>query len=305
MVNNMPTVRFHHDPDGIISAYFAMFGVKGAKPEPWNGKFGDTTGLQKGDWMVDMRPIQNMEGLNLIDHHQPYPDNHKYKIVSGEREPASYQCWKLWKDKIPKNQWWKLAIGVVGDGQPELIPYEVFEECPELLSKWKTSCYQSYGKWKVSYYPMYKLMSSGVNALMRKAEFDKAMNVLKFNETPTDLLTDSTVIKAKAEVSTEFEYIMRHCKSYEIDHNLAVFVYNSDVRMSGYVASAMQGSLDKTVIAVNGRDGRGSLRGDLALYYRDKLKILDYLVLDGHPGFMGLNISVKPEIFVNDLVRVL
>jgi len=299
----MVTIRAHHDADGITSAYFTAYAVKGAKIELWNGDFGDTKGLKSGDYMVDMRPLQNMKGLNVIDHHGPYPEDRKYELHTGH-EPASYLCWQKFKEDIPKSDWWKLAIGVCGDGQPELIPAEVFEVTPGLLDDWKTSAGQYYGKWKVSYYPVYKMLSSHINALLRKSDFEKALNLIRFSESPKQILTSPEARKAKMEVKAEVERIIKGCKSVDY-RNLAVFVFNSEFRVSGYIASVMQSALDKTIIAINGMTGRGSLRGDLALYYKKKLNTLDYMVVDGHPGFMGLSISVNPDVLIEDLEKIL
>jgi len=302
----MVKIRYHHDADGISSAYMCHFGVKGAELDGWDGIFGDTTGLTDGDWMVDMRPIIDMKGLNLIDHHGPHSHLKNVNLVSVKETPASLQCWEYFKDSIPKEQWWKVVIGVVGDGQPELIPPEVFEECPMLLQNWKTSIYQNYGKWKPNYFPMYKLLSSGVNALLRMHKFEDAINVLKFSQTPDEILTDTRVARAKGQVSAEFKRIMDNCKAYQLPF-LDVYLYESKYRMTGYVASTMGSATDKTVIAINTLNGSGSLRGDLSAYIRYKTKHLDYLTLDGHPGFMGLKIKngVGTEIFIDDLIKLI
>ena len=299
----MVVVRAHHDADGITSAYFTAYGVKGSRIELWDGDFGDTTGLKVGDYMVDMRPKQNMKGLNVIDHHGPYPEDREYELITGS-VPASYLCWEKFKDDIPKSDWWKLAIGVCGDGQPELIPAEIFELTPALLDNWKTSAGQYYGKWKINYYPVYKMLSSHINALLRKSEFEKALNLLRFSESPVSILTSPDAKKAKAEVKAEFENIIKSCKSYDFK-DLGVFIFHSEYRMSGYIASSMQGAQGKTVIAINALNGRGSLRGDLALYFKHKLSKLDYINIDGHPGFMGLSINVNPDILVEDLEKIL
>ena len=298
------TIRFHHDSDGITSAYLTSFGVKNAKLDGWDGAFGDTTGLKAGDWMVDMRPKHNMMNLNVIDHHLPHPKDRKYNLIYDRPEPASLQCWEYFKDYIPKEEWWKVVIGIVGDGQPELIPPQVFESCPMLLTNWKTSMYQNYGKWKVNYFPMYKLMSSGINAILRRHDFETAIQVMKYVKTPDQLLNDSRIAKAKAQVSAEFKRIQDNCKSYELPL-VNVFVYESQYRMTGYIASTMGGATDKTTIAINSLDQSGSLRGDLAEYIKYKTRDLDYLTLDGHSGFMGMKVRVDPEVFVNDLIKVL
>lgn len=299
----MPIIRCHHDADGIIAAYFTKYGESNCTIDVWNGEFGDTKNLNSGDIMVDMRPRQNMKGLIVIDHHGPYPDDREYTLYTGS-VPASYLCWEKYKESIPKSDWWKLAIGLMGDGQPELIPAEVYNECPALLSKWKIGSKLEYNKWKVSYLPIYKLLSSYINSLLRTNQFAKALDLIKTAENPLQILLDPDTIKAKALVRAELENIMRTCKSYNFD-DISVFIYYSDLRMSGYIASTMQNSLDKTILAINAKDGRGSLRGDLSLYFKDKLNKLDYVEIDGHPGFMGITVSLNIDKFISDLEKIL
>jgi hypothetical protein len=300
----IPKIRYHHDADGITTAYLASYGIKNAKLEGWDGKFGDTTGLKSGDWMVDMRPMQNMEGLNVIDHHLPHREDRKYNLISDE-VPASLIAFNKYKEDIPKSEWWKVAIGVMGDGQPELIPPEVFNQCPQLLTRVKTSSYQSYGKWKISYYPTYKLLSSYVNSFLRKRDFENALNLIQYSQQPSNILHSVKAQMAKLDVRKEFENIIKTCDSYDFA-DISVFIFQSDYRMTGYIASAMQGSLDgKTVMAINRKDGSGSLRGELAYYFRDKLDSLDYLLIDGHPGFCGVTVTSNPDNLIEDLVKLL
>ena len=94
----MPKIRFHHDADGITTAYLSSFGIKGSVLDGWDGKFGDTTGLKAGDWMVDMRPMQNMEGLNVIDHHTPHREDRKYNAILDE-VPASLIAYRKLKSR--------------------------------------------------------------------------------------------------------------------------------------------------------------------------------------------------------------
>jgi len=300
----MVTIRCHHDADGITSGYFLSFTIPNSKIEIWNGKFGDTTGLKRDDWMVDMRPIQNMKDLNVIDHHLPHREDREYKLIS-DIHPASFITWNLYKEEIPKQEWWKLAIGLVGDGQPELIPTEVYDSCPQLLTDFKTSVYQSYGKWNIGYYPSYKLLSSYINALLRTKRFEDALNLVAYSQNPKDILNSTKARGAKADVKKNLEDILKTCNSYDFQ-DLAIFIFESEYRMSGYLASTLQSSLSgKTIMAINRLDGSGSLRGDLAHYWRDKLKHLEYLQIDGHPGFCGLNISCNPDTLVEDIIRML
>jgi hypothetical protein len=296
-------IRAHHDADGIIAGYFLSFVVKDPQLEIWDGKFGDTTGLKKGDYMVDMRPIQNMEGLTVYDHHTPHREDHKYELIEDE-VPAGLIVWNKHKDDIPKSEWWKLAISLLGDGQPELIPTEVFETCPQLLTKIKTSTYLNYGKWNIGYYPIYKLLSSYVNALLRLKHYEDAINLVTYSQTPMNIINSAKAKVCKAEIKRIYEDIIKTSESYDFE-DLVVFIFDSEFRMSGYIASSLQSSVDnKTIMAINRKDGSGSVRGDLAMYWRDKLKHLEYLQIDGHPGFMGLNISCNPETLINDLINL-
>ena len=300
------TVRVHHDGDGIIAGYFTAFNpdIKEPKIEIWDGAFGDTTGLKEGDWMCDMRPLQNMKGLNVIDHHGPHPEDRKYNLIA-DTVPASLIAWRQFKDDIPKSEWWKLAIGLMGDGQPELIPTEVFESCPQLLLDVKTSAYKTYGKWSLGNYPIYKLLSSNVNGLLRKGDYTEALNLVRYSEKPINILHSLKAKAAKRDVATEFENIIKSCDMYNFP-KLAIFIFNSEYRMTGYVASSMQESLDnKTIMAINRKDGSGSLRGDLAYYWRDKFKHIDYLNIGGHPGFCGVTITGNPDNLIEDILKVI
>ena len=249
--------------------------------------------------MTDMRPKSDLEGLTVIDHHYPHPLSHKYTLYFKDY-PASLIAWEMFKSEIPKSEWWKLAIGLVGDAQPELIPYEVFETCPELLTKIKTSSYQSYGKWKTSYFPAYKLLSSGINALLRLSDFDTALNIIKHVESPIDLLNNQTIKLAKARVKAEFERIMREQQSYEFD-NLIVCLFRSDIRMSGYVSSSLNSVDGTTIMAINLNSMRGSMRGELASYWKEKLKKLNYIAIDGHASAMGVQLHSDPKKLIEDL----
>ena len=300
----MTVIRCHHDSDGITTAYFTSFKYPTATIEVWNGEFGDTTGMKKGDIMCDMKPIQNLAGLIVIDHHLPHPEDRKYELFSDD-VPASLIAWRMYKDLIPKSEWWKVAIGLAGDGQAELIPTEVYEACPELLVKVKTSAYKSYGKWSVGRYPVYKLLSSPVNAFLRKHMFNEALNLMKYSQQPSNILHSLKAQAAKRDVAAEFESIIKGANMYEFD-NLAIFVFDSKYRMTGYIASAMQNTFDgKAIMAINKKTKRGSLRGDLAYYWRDRLEHLEYLTIGGHPGFCGLNLTIEPETLVEDIIKLM
>jgi len=293
----------HHDADGITSAHFAQFGV-GEVEIIFPEKFGDTKKFEKGDVMVDMRPDNpDVEGL-VIDHHLPHPEKHKYKLISADY-PASLIAWETYKKKIPKKEWWKVAIGVMGDGQPELIPTEVFKECPSLLKSVKTSVYQNYGKWNVSMFPIYKLLSSNINAFLRKGEYDSALNLIKYADSPHTIYASEDARIAKSDVKHDFQTAVKDSEIFDYG-NLQVVVFYSKYRMSGYVGSSLMSAFNnKTIMAINKRNGSLSLRGDLATYYRDTLKDLTYLDIDGHAAFMGGKLTKNYNKLISDLDEIL
>ena len=149
------------------------------------------------------------------------------------------------------------------------------------------------------------LLSSYVNAHLRKSEFVEALNLVNYSTNPLSVLHSLKAKAAKASVKSEFEKIVKNSRSYEFE-NLVIFFYNSDFRMSGYVASSLQNSFSgKTIIALDEGKGRGSLRGDLAYYWKDRLKHLEYLTIDGHAGFCGVSCTVNSETLIEDIIKTL
>jgi hypothetical protein len=312
----MPLIRAHHDADGLTSAHFATFGIsEGTIEFPKSEEFGDTKGLSNEDWMVDMKPKDPTWGGNVIDHHFPHPKERKYKLIpelsdddinnSNAIVPASLITWNHFKEKIPKEEWWKLCIGLGGDGQLELTPNEVFQQCPTLLKYVSTSVYQSYGQWKVSTKPLYETLSSSINAFLRQSEYEQAINIIRYASTPIEVYDNDDVKTAKSNVRNEFSVAVKDSDIIHFD-NLALVIFHSKYRMSGYIASALQKELDgKTIMAINKRDGSISLRGNLACLYKEKLSKIPYVDIDGHRGFMGGKLKKNYSKLIADLSEIL
>jgi len=295
----------HHDADGLISAYFTKIGLGTNSKIVVTEEFGEAPNWKDGDYMVDMRPKDpNFNGV-VIDHHPDHPpiSQRKYKLIWADK-PASILCWEYFKDKIPKNEWWKVVIGAAGDGQVEKVPFEVFDSCPELFkaSVWKSKSWS--GKWSISGYPAYKLLSSPINAFARFGQYDEALHIIEKAKTPLDILHSNDVYSKRDELKRVFEDVMSKSDVYDFG-NLKVIIFASQkVRLSGYIASVL-GEDVGTVLAINKVDGSLSLRGDLALYYKEKLKSLKYLEIDGHPGYMGGKIKVDPQKLIHDLFKLI
>lgn len=307
----------HWDADGITAGLFTSYGIPDSELQiaVYEKGFGCIDGLTEDDWMVDMKPQDINWPGHVLDHHFPYDKDHKHKLIpdisnelyhyASDIIPASYIAWETFKDKIPKNEWWKLAIGLGGDGALDLMPTEVFDECPMLFHSIKTSAFQSYGKWSINTYPLYTLLSSCVNAFLRKGEYDTAIYTMKFCQSPMELYNLPDVQIAKKDISNEYKVAVTDSEMYEFG-NLVVILFDSRYRMSGYIASSiMEAFKGKTIMAINNKSGSISLRGKQAPYYKDKLRPLDYVTIDGHREYMGGKLHKNPSVFIEDLAKLL
>ena len=303
----MTTIYTHHDADGIVSAFFTSFGVKNSEIVVTE-KFGDTSNWKDGDYMTDMRPDNPSIKGTVLDHHLPHSKDRKYKLIThledlGYNAPASLITWLEFKDKIPQKEWWKLTIGLGGDSQLEKTPAEVLKLNPILLKEVKTSVYNKYGKITINTYPIMQLLSSYINALLRINKYEEALNLLMFSPNPISILQSEEAIEAKEAVKSEFERILRTNADVYHFNGLTLVLFDSTYRLSGYIASAI-GSDNSCILAINTSNGSASMRGKLALYYKDILKDVAGLELDGHPGFMGGSYTESTNKLIDALSKL-
>lgn len=295
----------HNDADGITAALFAWYGNPEYSIEI-KSEFGDTSGWEDGNIMVDMKPDNpNIKGL-VIDHHPNHPEHRAYNLI-WDSNPASYITFNKYKDSIPKSQYWKLAIGLGGDNRLELLDAYIIESEPQLLYKVKTFAYQSYGSWQLTYSPLYKLLSSLINSLMRIGNYEEALNIIRFAERPMDIYHSQIAQDARDKIREEIKRIMSSCDIINL-RDVQVVIFDSDYKLTGYVASLIESSKDtsgSTIMAINRVDGSISIRGDLALYIKSKVSSLPYIEIDGHPGYMGGRIRHNPYKFLDDLGKLL
>jgi hypothetical protein len=303
----MTTVKMHWDADGLTSGLFTTYHLEDSIPEIGDCEkgFGNTSGLTKDDWMVDMKPADPNWTGTCIDHHLPHPEERKYTLFSDD-VPASLIAYNKFKDDIPKSERWKLAIGLVGDVSAEHIPVEVFKETPSLLMRVKTSAYNKYGRWSINYFPLYKLLSSGINSLLKKGELESAWNLIKFADKPLTLYNSQDANLAKNDIRNEVKTAITDSDQQEFN-NLVVVGYYSKYRLSGHIASVIHSSLNdtKTVLAINKRNGALSMRGELSHYYKDILSTFDYIEIDGHRVAMGGKLRKNYVEFMEDLHNLL
>jgi len=186
----------------------------------------------------------------------------------------------------------------------------VYKECPQLLNRIKSysSDRKSYGKWTVSSRQTIDLLSSPVNSLLRIGEHEEALKLVMEAKSPNDILNSPAVRRAKAKVNDDIKKIISNINHVEFQ-NLVVVPYYSDYKMSGYVSATLGDTFDgKTILAFNIKDGRGSIRGKLCHYWRDRFKDekgFDYVNINGHPKACGCSIKVNAETFIEDLTKLL
>lgn len=302
------TLHTHHDADGIASAYLTQYAYPDYKihiPE----EFGDVTDWNDGDIMTDMRPRDPSIKGTVIDHHPGHAPigERKYTLHFGHK-PATLVAFDMFKDKIPKDQWWKAMIGAVGDGQPEKCSYEIWESCKPLLKKYSTYVSKKRGAsgWSYGSYPIYQSLSSPVNAFCRVGKYDEIFDIVKEVKTPLELIKHPAVISQKKKNNTQFNGIMYGSEVLTLP-NLRIVLYKSrDIRVTGWVASVL-GNDNDTCIAINQLNGHLSVRGVLSNYIKGLCKEhnLDYIYFDGHDGFMGGRIQGDPYQLYYDLMELL
>jgi len=302
------TIHTHHDADGIAAAYMTSFAHPDSKihiPE----EFGDVSSWKDGDIMTDMRPVDPSIKGTVIDHHPGHaPIGTRKYTLHFFHKPATLGAWEMFKDKIPKDQWWKAMVGAVGDGQAEKVPYEIWNECKPLLKKYSTYVSKKRGtnSWSYGSYPIYQSLSSPVNAFCRVGKYDEIFDILKLVDTPLELIKHPEVIKQKKKNSSQFNGIMYGSQVLTLP-NLRIVVYKSNsIRVTGWVASVL-GNNDDTCIAINELNGHLSVRGVLSNYLKGLCKEhgLDYISFDGHDGFMGGRITEDPYKLYYDLMEIL
>jgi hypothetical protein len=301
-------IVFHHDADGLVSAYMTSFAYPNAKFGCPND-FGDTTGMKDGDIMVDMRPKESDKKIKVIDHHPGHASvsKRKYKLTFGDK-PASILCWEKFKDKIPKEEWWKVLPGACGDVQYEEVPYEIWASCPALLTRASTKFYGRSGNWKTYPNPVFIKLSSALNSFLRYGEWEKAMDILKSAKSPFDIIENEDVAKQKQKLKKDFEKALSNAKQYNFGYLKVVVFESYKVRLTGYVASVVAPDNDflypTTVLAINKVNGHLSMRGTLANYYKGRLASIKNLSFDGHGKAMGGRLNGDIETLINDLRKL-
>ena len=229
-----------------------------------------------------MYPITDYRGV-VIDHHPPLKELPDATIIHGD-VPASLISWTMFKDCIPKDEWWKVGVGLAGDNQSELIPTEVWDESATLLDEYGKFFRKKDGKDHHYPMPIWKLLSSGINAFCRTYNHTEAFKQLKEAKTPFDILENKEIAAEKMKVRKAVSRAINSTSPIKLAHT-NLWIVDSNCSVAGELAIRMYESSHKTTMVLNKRTGTFSVRGVLAYYIKDKL--VDTIEAGGHPGFVG------------------
>lgn len=300
-------LALHDDADGVSSAVLLSFALKIRKvwaPEDF-GEWPIVTveNEEPPDACVDMVPANPDWAGFCIDHHPGHPpeDKRKYRLIHGD-VPTAVIVYELFKELIPEEQHWKVVVGAVGDGQPELIPPEIWLKFPILLEE-AVSTWERYKKMETSTYPLYLRLSSGINAACKiPDQWYVAYSVLRNAKSPWDLLTDPSLKAAREYVDEERSRILQESSPIQLRNGIRLWPFESETKLERTLAFEMWETEKRTTIAINLKTGRGSIRGTLATLIYQYLQNKGYKA-SGHPGYGGLKLR-KDQKF-EDLYKCL
>lgn len=301
----------HDDADGIASAVLLThvfktkkvfcpedFGVWDTLPDPANN-------YVPPDVVVDMVPQDPKWKGICFDHHPSHlpVEKRKYTLVWDEI-PATGIIYNLFKESIPEDYRWKVAVGLVGDGQAQLIPVEIWKKYPVLLNGYSAP-YEKYGRLSISKFPVYLRLSSHINAACKIPEkWYIAYQVLKNAKHPLDLFEDPALVACKATVNEEYKRVLKYSRPIDFPH-VRIWRINTVMKLERTIGWKSENMDHKTTIVLNTQTKRISIRGVLSLVIYKELEKMGYKV-NGHPGFGGGRLIGKqtPNGLIRDLQKV-
>ncbi len=300
------TVATHRDADGMYSLALldTVFDIEDIYTPDIFGDYEDEK------VSLDLGPALKWEWNGIAIDHHPHPDidQRDYSLI-WDYVPTGLMVWRLFKDKIPVDQWWKAAGSCVGDGQPELIPNEIFDTNPVLLER-RGSIYKSqYNKITLYQYDLYKLLSSPVNATCRTGKAVQAAKILKVCKRPDDVLSHPMFKSDQEILNKEIDSVINQFgrdkkvrrSAIIIGDRFLVVPFESKYFVASRVAQSIQSdNQNYTVIALNEEKEEISIRGTHAAMVQN-LMIPRGWSIGGHSGYMGGNLARTSDEFIRDL----
>jgi len=304
-------MAFHSDSDGVASACLlaSIFEVEESKDFPYSPSiFG---AYREGNIAVDLgSPLFPSQWKGVIIDHHDHP-NPSYPLIWG-RIPTGGIIYEIFKDRIPEDKLWLVVLSLAGDGQPELIPDEIWDALPELWFEQGRVYKDKYRNVKAYPYPFFSKISPLVNSLCRTGNVMGAYKLVRSARGIRDIIFNSTALRAQRELSDEESRIYagndpeRTLQVEKIGHFSLVLI-RSKYHIAGRIAAGLQkGDHYSTYIVVNMINKEVSIRGLLAKYVANRLAQEGYLC-GGHAGFTACSIlpTQNMEVFVSKVREVL
>jgi len=308
-IRSMEPLRlaFHGDADGLASACIiaSIFKVREDSNYPYSPEiFGDYI---DSDLAVDLgSPLGAYDGI-IIDHHPDHPENPEYRLVLGI-EPTGVILYKLFKDLIPDNKIWLVCLSACGDGQPEVIPSDVWMRSPFLWEMQGKIYRDQYRKIRTYPYPLFSIISGPINSMCRMGDVMGAYKLLRSAKSVREIINNPVAKRASEKLSGEIKRIFSSNPIIEQIKHISIVVIESDYSISGRVATELSNSESyMTFVVINKKTRSISIRGILTKYITDRLSEKGYIA-GGHAGFGGVSLLSEEdqplETFMNDLREI-
>jgi len=304
-------VNFHSDADGIGACALLACAFEIEESKEWPRSPAVFGGYRDGHIALDLgAPLfrDKWKGKIVIDHHDHIGEI-TYKLVLGS-VPTGLMIYKLFKDRIPAEKTWLAVLSCVGDGQPEIIPDEIWDTVKELWDMQGNIYMDRYKNIKSYPYPLFSKLSSPVNALCRTGDVMGAYSIVRSARSLRDVINNPKAIRAQNEISSEIDRIFNDSSNplviEKIGH-FAIVRFRSKSWIASRVATMLQSS-DRyvTYLVINETNREVSIRGIQAKYLANKLASIGYLC-GGHYGFAACTLLPNQDIesFVSRLRKVL
>jgi len=305
---NTNKVSTHGDADGLASlALIHSFSpIKTASiPYIFGHIDGDETLIL--DQVPKIHTLKmSPEDTLVIDHHplETHIQRQLYSLLH-DSVPTSLIIYEVFYEEIPIEERWKVAVGLVGDQAPYLIPDEIWENT-NLLDELVSIGRGEYSRriWQASNPLWFSL--SNINYLCRMGT-DFALQAVKKlirAPDPLSLITDVDILEARDTIIKETNRVIRGQQRILDLGPLRVMVFESAYAIEGLLCSQLQSLDRKTLIVINSLNKKFSGRGVLARYIVSKLR--DKYEIGGHPQALGGVLKRKQNIedFIEDLREI-
>ena len=290
-------ISVHTDADGIYSGVLLSYAIE-VETVLFPERFGDTViGDSIPDIILDQVPVDsNYSGL-VLDHHPHHPRERRYRLIY-DTVPTGLIVYNILKDRIPERHRWKVVGSLVGDGQPELIPVEIWRQYPILLEEVGSIV----DRRDLIFYrsPVWSLLSSPVNSACRCNMEDVAFKIVRDARDPYDIIFDPALQACKKRVEEEMSRIIKQFKPIDLGYYI-YWEFDSELKLTGYLASRAESIYKKTAIVVNRKRKILSIRGVLSDLLKEYLS--SKYSIGGHSGYSGgyLREDQDTRILLEDL----